>query len=98
MTANALGRKSIIARPPLPLRRFTVAEYHRMIETGILSEDDDVELLDGWIAQKMSCNPPHDAALGLVQAALMAVLPGEWICRGQSAVTTSESEPEPDVA
>jgi Uma2 family endonuclease len=98
MTVNALGQKNVIAMPPLPLRRFTVAEYHRMIETGILSEADDVELLDGWIAQKLSRNPPHDAALGLVQAALAAVLPGEWICRSQSAVTTSESEPEPDVA
>ena len=31
--------------PPLPVRRFTVDEYHRLIETGVLREDDDVELL-----------------------------------------------------
>ena len=27
------------------VRRFTVDEYHRLIETGVLREDDDVELL-----------------------------------------------------
>jgi hypothetical protein len=32
--------------PPLPVRRFTVDEYHRLIETGVLREDDDVELLE----------------------------------------------------
>src|SRR6266511_3059274 len=32
---------------PLAHRRFTVDEYHRMAEVGILGEDDRVELLDG---------------------------------------------------
>ncbi len=32
-------------------RRFTVEEYHRMGETGLLSEDDRVELMDGEIVQ-----------------------------------------------
>lgn len=28
---------------------FTVADYHRLAEVGILGEDDRVELLDGQI-------------------------------------------------
>jgi len=32
---------------PLAHRRFTVDEYYRMAEVGILGEDDRVELLDG---------------------------------------------------
>ena len=84
--------------PPEPVRRFTVDEYHRMIHAGILKEDDPVELLEGWIVPKMPRNPPHDVSLALTQAALAAALPPEWICRGQSAVTTPDSEPEPDVA
>jgi hypothetical protein len=49
--------------PPLPVRRFTVDEYHRMIQAGVLGEDDDVELLEGWIVPKMGRNPPHDALM-----------------------------------
>jgi Uma2 family endonuclease len=69
-----------------------------MIELGILTEDDDVELLNGWIVRKMPRNPPNDTALMLLQEALRAILPSDWVFRSQSAVTTSESEPEPDGA
>lgn len=84
--------------PPWPVRRFTVAEYRRMCETGILQEDDRVELLDGWIVPKMTHNPPHDASVQLCQAAVGAVLPRAWTLRIQSAVTAGDSEPEPDLA
>ena len=47
--------------PPVPVRRFTVAEYHQMIQAGILGEDDNVELLEGWIVPEMPRNPTHDA-------------------------------------
>src|SRR5437868_14389798 len=81
-------------RSPIPpalvpwLRRFSVTDYHRMIQVGILSEDDNVELLDGWIVHKMARNPPHDMALMLLQEALRPILPADWAFRGQSAVTT----------
>lgn len=32
-------------------RRFTVDEFHRMAEAGILTEDDRVELIDGKIVE-----------------------------------------------
>lgn len=46
--------------PPFPVRRFTVGEYHRMGELGLLSEADRVELLEGWIVPKMIHNPPAE--------------------------------------
>lgn len=81
-----------------PMRRFTVDEYHRLIEVGILTEDDRVELLEGWIVLKMAHNPPHDLAIELAEEALRPRLPAGWRIRIQSAITTADSEPEPDLA
>lgn len=84
--------------PPWPVRRFTVDEYHRMIQEGILTEDDRVELLEGWIVPKMARNPPHDVSVALVNDALRRHIPGDWHVRPQCAATTVDSEPEPDAA
>jgi Uma2 family endonuclease len=84
--------------PHSSLRRFSVAEYRRMGEAGVLSQDDRVELLEGWIVRKMVHNPPHDATVDLVAEVLRNVLPPGWRIRIQSAITTQDSEPEPDLA
>jgi Uma2 family endonuclease len=84
--------------PPLLPHRFSVKQYHRMIETGVLTENDRVELLDGWILPKMPHKPPHDGTVLLVQTELLARVPADQVVRIQSAITLSESEPEPDVA
>lgn len=78
------------------LYRFSVAKYHKLIEIGILTEDDNLELLDGYLVRKMTRNPPHDVCLQLIQETLPRVLPLGWCLRMQSAITLSRSEPEPD--
>jgi Putative restriction endonuclease len=83
---------------PLRLYRFTVEQYHRMIEQGILNENDRVELLEGWITAKMTHNPPHDCSVLLAQTELLARLSADWVVRVQSAITMRDSEPEPDLA
>src|SRR2546429_1752642 len=35
---STVGTSSLFGTPPLPVRRFTVAEYHQMIEMGLLAE------------------------------------------------------------
>src|SRR5579872_4886321 len=79
-------------------RRFSVAEYHRLIELGILTEDDNLELLEGYLVHKMARNPPHDGTMHQVLDVLGAHLPVGWKARTQSALTLSDSEPEPDLA
>jgi Uma2 family endonuclease len=86
------------SRPPVPVRRFTVAEYRRLGEAGILTEHDRVELLEGWIVPKLVHNPPHDNAIELCDDAVRSQLPAGWTLRVQSVVTTADSEPEPDLA
>ena len=79
-------------------RRFSVAEYHQLIDIGILTEDDDLELLEGYLVHKMARNPPHGVAIQKITKCLVRLaLPG-WDVRCQCAITLDKSEPEPDFA
>ncbi|MBD2126378.1 Uma2 family endonuclease [Microcoleus sp. FACHB-1] len=68
-----------------------------MIRLGILTEDDPVELLEGWIIQKMPKNPPHRASTKLTCNALEEIVPEGWYVDAQEPITLLDSEPEPDV-
>lgn len=84
--------------PPFPIYQINVLKYHEMIQKGVLTEDDPVELLEGWIVPKMPRNPEHDTAIGLAEGTLRPLLPAGWHIRVQCAITTGDSEPEPDLA
>jgi len=49
--SSVIGDSSLpsFTPPPFPVRRFTIAEYEEMTRQGILTEDSNVELLQGWI-------------------------------------------------
>ena len=78
-------------------RRFTVEEYERLGETGVLCEDDSVELLEGLIVKKTTKNPLHDATIDILTRLFGRLLPSGWFLRVQNVLRTSDSEPEPDV-
>jgi hypothetical protein len=67
-----------------------------MIDAGKLTDDDALELLEGWLVPKMPKNPPHRVSTRLTHSALGRLLP-EWYLESQEPMTTSDSEPEPDV-
>lgn len=79
-------------------RRFSVDEYHDLIADGYLTADDRLELIEGYLVLKMSRNPPHDLALQRLNKRLMTLVPASVEVRIQSAITLSDSEPEPDAA
>jgi Uma2 family endonuclease len=81
-----------------PAHRFSVSQYHAMIETGILTGNDRVELLDGWIIEKMTYNPPHNAAMTRTNRRMSRLLPDQWLLLVGGAITLRSSEPEPDFA
>lgn len=89
---------SALQIPPYPVWRFTVEQYHRLIDAGELTEDDPVELLEGWIVPKMPHNPRHDSTLDKAEDVLRGCLPAGWRLRVQKSITTLDSEPEPDIA
>lgn len=69
-----------------------------MVGAGVLTEDDPFELLEGWIVSKMPHHPNHDATIDQANEVLRGQLPEGWRVRIQSAITTDDSEPEPDLA
>lgn len=77
--------------------RFSVDQYHAMIQASILTEDDPVELLEGWLITKMPKNPRHTLVTQLARDLLASLLPPGWYINIQEPITTAESEPEPDV-
>ena len=79
-------------------RLWTVDEYHRMIETGILTDSDQVELLEGRIIQMSPQRPPHAATTQRIDRYLQNRLRGLADIRVQLPITLSTSEPEPDIA
>ena len=76
--------------------RFSVARYQHMIETGGLTADDKVELLENYVVLKMPRNPPHDGTILRITKRLGRRLPPGWDLRSQSAIVLSDSQPEPD--
>jgi Uma2 family endonuclease len=78
--------------------RFSVARYQHMIETGTLTADDKVELLENYLVLKMPRNPLHDSSVQRMLRPVLSVLPTSWDIRIQSAVTLLDSQPEPDIA
>lgn len=77
--------------------RLSLDQYHAMIQTGILTDDDPIELLEGWLVSKMPKNPRHRVVTHLLRQALERLVPNDWYVDSQEPITTSDSEPEPDV-
>lgn len=84
---------------PITHRRFTVDEYHRMAEAGILTEDDRVELLDGEIVAMTPIGSRHAGCVNRLNR-LFARVPGDAVLVSiQNPVILNQYwEPEPDVA
>ena len=53
--------------PPTPLHRFSLEEYHRLIEAGGFDEDARIELIDGLLVDMSAKTAPHDAGRVVVQ-------------------------------
>ncbi|MGH9305152.1 MAG: Uma2 family endonuclease [Acidimicrobiales bacterium] len=80
-------------------RAWTVEEYHRMAETGLLSEDDRVELLGGEIVEMSPIGARHARCVDRLNALLVPPSHRRAIVRVQGPVRLSEtSEPQPDIA
>jgi Uma2 family endonuclease len=77
----------------------TVERYLGLVEEGVLSEDDRVELLEGVIVAMTPSNPPHDTGVTRATHALFRAVAERAVVRTRcSLVLGRYSLPEPDVA
>jgi len=79
-------------------RRFTLDEYHRMIEAGILNEDDRVELIRGEIVQMAPIGRDRASCAARLTHILLGRLHGRVVLWPQNPlVILPDSEPQPDI-
>jgi Uma2 family endonuclease len=79
------------------LAKWSVEDYHRLIEAGIVC-DRRVELLAGEIVQMSPASPRHYSLAESRADALKTLLSGKAHVRFDGPVTLADSEPEPDIA
>jgi len=85
---------------PQPRRlRFTVDEYYKMIELGMLEDYEKAEIIEGELIQKMPIGKRHSAVVEKLSEILRDELGKSVSLRNQQPVRFSEyDEPEPDLA
>jgi len=86
--------------PGVPLQPLTLDQYERMVEHGVLGEDDRVELLDGLLVTVSLQGALHAATLTrLTDWAYDAIDRSRFAIRVQVPLRClPASEPEPDLA
>src|SRR2546421_7040193 len=80
--------------PPYPQRRFTVREYHKLMESAALHPTLRTELVEGWVVEKMTRNAMHDATLQVAAEVLQRYIGADWRLRLQSAVVLGDARIE----
>lgn len=79
-------------------KRFTLEDYHRLIELGFLTENDRVELIRGELMQMVAKGTPHSVCNTSLVYEVTILLQRRAIVRGQEPITLPpNSEPEPDL-
>lgn len=82
----------------LTRHRFTVDEYYRMAEAGILHEDSRVELIDGEILDMSPIGPRHANGVRRLSAVFFRELDDQAVVSIQNPIRIGErNEPEPDL-
>ena len=79
-------------------RKFTVEQFHKMAESGILNEDDRVELIRGEVIEMAAIGTKHASCVRRLNNSLSQKLGDKAIIDVQNLVGLDDSsEPQPDV-
>ena len=86
------------AAPTREKRKFTVSEYYRMAEMGILGPNERVELVEGDIILMAPIGPGHAGSVDIIGNLFVRKLDERFIVRSQNPIHLDDgSEPQPDI-
>ena len=80
------------------LYRWSVAQYFRMSELGVLTEYERVELLEGHLVKRRTATPLYSNTVTQCIYAFRTFLPDDRRLRPGQPVILTDSVPEPDIA
>jgi Uma2 family endonuclease len=85
---------------PSTLHRFTTDEVERMVQVGILHEDDRLELLDGQLVEMSPIDPPHASCVNRLTRLFAALLTSNraTVSVQNHIVLNPHQAPQPDLA
>jgi Uma2 family endonuclease len=85
---------------PQPVRlRFTVDDYYKMIELGMLKDYEKAEIIEGELIKKMTVGDRHAAVVDFLTKIFIKNVSDDILVRVQNPVRISDfDEPEPDIA
>ncbi|ACK64490.1 protein of unknown function DUF820 [Rippkaea orientalis PCC 8801] len=90
---------SIFTLETQSLKRWTIEDYHRMSELGILDAEERTELIEGQITLMAAKGTHHVTSLYLLANLLREQVGNRALIRTQDPIQLNDfSEPEPDLA
>jgi Uma2 family endonuclease len=88
-----------MATSPLRAKRWTRAEYERLIDAGVFPSGEPIELIGGGLIVAEPQASRHFTAIARTAKTLEAAFGPGWVVRQQGPIALDdESEPEPDIA
>lgn len=80
------------------IRPFTVEEFDRMVETGILTDEERLELLEGMLVPMTPIGDQHAACVKRLNELLSTRLAGRALLSVQDPIGLPTARPYPDLA
>jgi Uma2 family endonuclease len=80
-----------------PVHRLSVDDVYRMVEAGVLDEDDRLELVEGVLVEMVPIGAEHDGALAWLNRHFSRIATEAWEVRVQSVLLTAGGYLLPDL-
>lgn len=82
-----------------PRHRWTVEDFHKMVDAGLLTEDSGVELIDGEVVEMAPIGSGHAGKVSRLVHLFSSLAGNRAIVSPQNPIVLGDySEPQPDIA